>query len=232
MAISVGIYDDATLPAVIQAVNLLTPWPRAITVSDFVGETKPIKQVPLLSWVVQFREAEIRARLISHLKSVYVGYESTVETNILALPDNMVSNVLANLCFGITDLYQYSLQPRIDNIFCPSVYGVAPLWVGYYLLEVLLSDYEGDTSNDGKYRYKQLSDLREITGYTLRTILTTNNGQIVKGNKVIVSATSSSEERIVIYTDAVSLGTYLDAGNSLSTLASQWITNKYNPVVN
>lgn len=229
MPVSIGIFDYASLPGIIQSVSLLAPWPRLPVIDDFIGEQKPFKQVPLLSWVINLRETEIRTKLIAHLKTVFPTQTDTVERNINALPDAMVNNCLANLGFGVTTLYQYSLQPRIQETFCPSIYGVAQLWVGYYLFEALRKDYEEDTTNDGKYRYKQLSDLLEIVGYTLRTILSANTLQ--RGNKVIVSATQSSEERSVIYADVVNLGKYVDNGGSLITLASQWIATKTNPTV-
>lgn len=229
MPTSVGIYDDSTLPAIVQSVNLLTPWVVTPVVGDFAGVNKPFKQVPLLSWPINLRETDIRAKLIAHLKVALPNSASGIEAKINALPDNYVLNTLANLGYGVTTLYQYSLLPRIDNVFNPSIYAVAPLWVGYYLFESFRKDYEEDTTNDGQYRYKQLSDLIEIVGYTLRTILTTN--ALVKGNLVIVSATTNSEDRNVVYTENSNLSTYVDNGNTLKTLTSQWIANKSNPTV-
>lgn len=229
MPTSVGVYDDSTLPAIIQSVNLLTPWVTTPVIGDFIGETKPFKQVPLLSWVVNLRETEIRATLVAYLKTALPASAALWESKIAALPDGYVNNVLANLGFGVTTLYQYSLLPRIDNIFSPSIYGAAPLWIGYYLFGALRTAYESDTSNDGVYRYKQLTDLMEITGYTLRTIIT--DSALTKGSHVIVAATVNSEERNVIYADNTNLSTYVDSGKTLNTLASQWISNKYNPSV-
>jgi hypothetical protein len=229
MPTSVGIYDDSTLPAIVQSVNLLTPWAVSPVVGDFIGENKPFKQVPLLSWPINIRETDIRAKLVTYLKTALPSSADTIESKINALPDNYVLNVLANLGYGVTTLYQYSLLPRLDNVFNPSIYAVAPLWVGYYLFESFREDYEEDTTNDGQYRYKQLSDLIEIVGYTLRTILTAS--PLVKGNLVIVSATINSEDRNVVYTENSNLSTYVDNGGTLKTLTSQWIASKSNPTV-
>ncbi|UKS71976.1 hypothetical protein MOA67_gp110 [Klebsiella phage KpLz-2_45] len=225
MPTSVGIYDDSTLPAIIQSIELLTPWTRTPSASDFAGENKPFKQVPILSWPINMRETEVRSRLISHLGTKFPG----IDAKINALPDGFVLNMLANLGYGVTTLYHYSLLPRLDNVFNPSIYAVASLWVGYYLFESLRTDYEEDTTNDGQYRYKQLSDLIDIVGYTLRTIISEN--ALVKGNHVIVSATVNSEDRNVVYTDNSNLSVFVDRGGSLKTLASQWITSKSNPTV-
>lgn len=229
MATSVGIYDDESLAMVVQSVELLTPWVKTPVVTDFIGETKPFKQVPLLSWVVNLRETEIRQTLSAYLGELYPNDKNQLTQNINNLPDAFVNNVLANLGYGITTLYQYSLLPRIDNVFSPSIYGVAALWVGYHLFGALQKNIGNDNSNDGQYRNKQLSDLIEIVGYTLRTILT--DSPLTSGKKVIVSGTINSEERNVLYVDNTNLGKYIDAGNSLNTLVSRWISEKYNPSV-
>lgn len=230
MAIEIGIDDDASLPAILQSFNLLTPWPRALTVDDFLGTNKPIIQVPILSWAVQYREADIRAKLIAYLQGIFPTFTNQVSSNITALPANMVNNVIANLFYNVSDLYTYSLQPRIDNALCQSPYAVAALWVGYYLSGALKADYTGLTDNMSAYRLKQLSDLQVIIGYTLRTTLE-NNPTLSPGNGVIVAATESTSERIVITCDNTRLNKYLTQGGSLNTLCSKWITQKYNPLI-
>lgn len=230
MATEIGIIDDASLPATVQSVALLAPYPRPIVVDDFLGNNKPIIQVPILSWAVQYREADIRDKLIAYLKGIFPAYTNQVTTNINALPANMVNNTIANLFYNASDLYTYSLTPRIDNAFCTSVYAAASLWVGYYLSGMLQSDYAGLTDNTSAYRRKQLTDTQTILGYTLRTILGTNPN-LTSGYGVIVAATESTTQRLVITCDNARLNQYLNRGGSLNTLCSQWITQKYNPLI-
>lgn len=232
MAITVGIYDDSTLPAIVQSVDLLAPWPRALALSDFIGEVKPIRALPVLSWVIEFREATIRPLLIAQLKTVYPDISvETITAKINALPDAMITNSMANLGYGVTELYKYALQPRIDNVLCPSQYGLAQLWLFYHLTDVLAAEYKGVTGVDAEYRYKQLLDLKEMVGYTIRYILTAINNTVARGNLVIVSAKNTVEDRPVIYTDNTNLNTYLNAGGTLNKLTSGWVTSKTNPSV-
>lgn len=230
MTISIGIVDDASLPAKLQSVNFVTPWPRLPVVDDFSGSNKPIMEVPVLSWAVQYREADIRALLITYLQGIFPTYTSQVSTIINGLPSNMITNNIANIFYNVTELYTYAIQPRIDNVFSPSPYAAAQLWLGYYLNGYLQTDYAGATDNESKYRLKQLTDLQVILGYTLRTILG-SNPTLSQGNGVIVAATESTTQEIAIICDNARLNTYINTGVTLNTLCSQWITQKYNPVI-
>lgn len=231
MTIEIGIISDNSLPAILQSVNLLTPWARLPVSSDFSGENKPFIQVPVLSWAVQYRELDIRAKLITYLQGIFPGFSGQINTNISQLPANMVNNVLANIFYNVADLYTYAILPRIDNVFCTSPYAASALWVGYYLSGALQADYAGLTDNESVYRNKQLTDLQVILGYTLRTLISANPG-LAPGNAVIIAATESTVQDIVIFCDNARLNTYVNQGGTLNGLCSQWLTQKYNPIIN
>lgn len=230
MTTAAGLYTDSSLSANVLNVDFLSPWPRLPVEDDFVGSTKPNMQVPVLSWAISVSESDWRTEMISYLTTLFPTYSSQITTNINALPGSFINNTLGNIFYNTTDVYSYAIGPRIDYRFCTSPYAMAELWIGYYLAGMLLLDYTDNTDNESLYRRKQLSDLQSILGYTLRTILG-RTPDLSQGSNVIVSATESTSERILIVTDNTRLNTYLSNGGTLNTLCSQWITNKYNPTI-
>lgn len=230
MALSIGLYNDSTLPANVLNVDFLSPWPYLPVPSDFVGSTQPYLQVPVLSWAISVSESNWRTSLISYLTTLFPAYASQITTNINNLPASFVNNTLGNIFYNTTETYAYAIGPRIDHRFCTSPYAVAELWIGYHLAGMLLLDYTGKTDNESLYRRKQLSDSQSIIGYTLHTTLG-RNPTLAQGSNVIVSATESTSEKILIVTDNTRLNAYIANGGTLNGLCSQWINKKYNPTV-
>ncbi|UQT03076.1 hypothetical protein TOTORO_02130 [Serratia phage vB_SmaS-Totoro] len=231
MAIEAGIYDDPTLPCVIQAVNPAAPWTKTPRTVDFVGENKPWKSIPIISWVIQYREVDIRTKLADYLVSLNTfGDPVLVRKAITELPDNSVNSTIGNVFYGVTTLAAGMLRPRIDNQMSTSVLATYELWLAYYLAEMFAKELESKKDNESRFRYKELMSTREIVGYTMRQALV-RNPNIVWGNKVILDATDAVEVRDTLYCNRAALEVYVSRGGSLNSLGAGWLTSGTNPSV-
>ncbi|QDB71214.1 hypothetical protein CPT_Moabite_184 [Serratia phage Moabite] len=231
MAIEAGIYDDPKLPCVIQAINPAAPWTKTPRVVDFVGETKPWKSIPIISWVIQYREVDFRKKLADYLVAQNkFGDPVLVRKAIMDLPDNSVNSTLGNIFYGVTTLAAGMLRPRLDNQMTTSAPATYQLWLAYYMAEMFAAELEGKDDNESRYRRKEMLSTREVVGYTMRQALT-RNPNINWGNKVILDATDAIEVRDTLYCNRAALDVYLSRGGTLNTLGADWLTKGTNPTV-
>lgn len=231
MALEPGIYDEATLPCVIQAINPAAPWtspPRSV---NFVGEQKPYKSIPITSWVIQYREIDIRKKLVDFLIARgNMGDPVEIKKAIDDLPDNSVNSAIGNVFYGMTTLANGMLRPRLDNQLSTSVLAMYQLWLSYYLAEMFMAEYENKTDNESRFRYKEMTSTREIVGYSIRQALA-RNPNLNWGRNVILDATDATEIRCTLYCNRAALELWMASGGTMSSLGAGWLTSNTNPSV-
>lgn len=219
-------YDDANLACVVQPVLWSQPWVTLPVVSQFRSGTVK-RTVPQIDWVIEMWETDIRAALTSWLKTTK-GID--VGQRIMNLPPTYLSFLYRNLFTNVRDENNSVFMTRLDHELTSAVLAAPAYWVGYHLAGFLMKDYVTATTTDGKYRYKQLSDLQEVIGTALVNILTTNPS-LTRDRHVIAAYTETVGDRNTIFVDADRLVTYLNSGKTIDALALNWMLNQINPTV-
>lgn len=222
------VYDDPKQACLVQVVDFVQPWLTHPVAADYPALTRPLGlDVPVISWIIEEWEDAYRKRLITHMNDVH-GVDLTKQIN--ALPGNYLSVVLNNLGYNTRVMVDYVIPPRIDYEFLAAPYTLAPLWLGYHLIESYMLDIDMSTaSNEDKYRYKQLQDINKAVSHAINQTLT-DTPLPLQSKYVIVGTTKSTATRATIYVDRQNLATYLTA-NTIFKLCADWVSSKTNPQV-
>lgn len=219
-------YDDATLACVVQPVKWTQPWAVLPTVNQFRTGTVR-RTIPQLDWVIEMWEGDIRTQLTAWLKT---SKGLDVGQRIQNLPPDFISFLYRNLFTNVRDENSSVFMTRLDHELTTATLAAPAYWVGYHLAGYLMKDYLSVTDSESQYRYKQLSDLQEIIGTALVTILKATP-TLVRDRHVIAAYTQSVGERSTLFVDADRLVTYLNSKKTVSELATGWLLNQVNPTV-
>lgn len=223
-----AIYNDDSLPMIVQSVDFIEVWPTKPQVTDFPKFAASNKRnFGTVSHVYQFHEAEKRAELTSYLindKKIAVG------TRINELPKGYLTFTLANLLYNNKINFDGLIPGRLNHTLSLALYCLPMYWVGYFLIELLIKNEDTEKKNDYRYRMLVLDRIQECLGAGIRNLLT-EHPNIMRSNDVIVNATTSIAEKAVLYCDATNLYKWTQSGNTLDDLCVNWINNRYIPKV-
>lgn len=224
------VYDDPSLACIVQLVTFSVPWVSQPTNIEFPVIDMPRMEVPTMARILQDTEENWRKKIIEHLNNL-LGEPHNA--SIASLPGSFMQGVIANIFYNTNGFFVDGIFPtRIGEEFSGSPYGVAPCWVGYYLADLLIAETSANPKKDSEddFFIKQLFDLRRILSYVIADTLK-EFPTLVRKNKVIIGATSTTETRATLYVDDVNFKKYLDSGKTVAELCVNFVNNKTNPTV-
>lgn len=220
------IYDDPSLPMIVQGVDFYTLWGVKPTVEDFGTRLTNKRNFDKFDWLEQFRELDRRREL-----KAWADKKGIMINDLTDLPGAYLQGNFANIIYNEQVPIREVMPSRINHTLSGALYCFPGLWITYQHLNFLKDKYEKMTDHGSRnYRIVVIEKMQDCIGLGLKNILEMNP-ELNTGRSIIVNTTDSLSERSTLYCDAKRLYEWVSLGHTLDELCVGWIMEQRNPTI-